>query len=76
MGYTSLTVGGLNARPVKFGMQFDQMYVWVEHETMGGTTPLSFTIVGTGHSIGTDYKHVETIFDGDYVWHLYYRHGL
>lgn len=76
MGYTTITISGTTPKPVKFGMQHGQPYVWVEHELMGGSTQMEFAIVGTGHSVNLEYTHVDTSFDGDFVWHLYYRRGI
>jgi hypothetical protein len=71
-GYTSILAGGPGARPIKFGMQHGIMRVWIEHLMVSGSTSLQFLIVGTGQSIDSDYVYVDTIFDGEFVWHLYY----
>jgi hypothetical protein len=71
-GHTSIIAGGLHARPIKFGMQQGIMCVWIEHLMMGGSTSLQFLVVGTGQSINSNYVYVDTIFDGELVWHLYY----
>lgn len=73
LGYTCLTVPGDNVKPLKCAMQHGQYYVWIEHEFAGSSTLLDFQVVGTGHSIGSEYTYVGTTFDGEFVWHLFYR---
>ena len=29
-----------------------------------------FVIVGTGRNFSNNYKHVKTVIDGDFVWHI------
>jgi len=71
-GYTNILVGGMWAKPVKVGMQNGAMKVWIEHTMMGNSTPINFIVVGTGQSIMPNYTYLDSIFDEDYVWHVYY----
>ncbi len=59
------------AKPVHFGVQGGQMFVWVEHGLGPVSTSVSFCVVGTGHPIPDGFEHVQSIFDGPFVWHLY-----
>lgn len=60
------------AKVVHFGKQGSLYCVWVEHPISGRPdTTITFYVVGTGHPIPEGYEHVQSIFDGPFVWHLY-----
>jgi hypothetical protein len=73
LGYNCLTVPGENVKPLKFARQLGQYYVWIEHEMTGSSTLLDLQVIGTGYSIGSEYSHIDTMFEGEFVWHLFYR---
>lgn len=55
--------------------QFGEPHIWCEVETLAGTEPRLFSIIGTGHEIpsGEGFQYVGTFQQagGKLVWHLY-----
>jgi hypothetical protein len=46
--------------------------IWVEFDPRAAKDTLfNFKIYGTGHPIPKDACHVQTFFEGAFVWHLY-----
>jgi hypothetical protein len=60
---------------LKAGIQNGELFVWALVDP-NETTHIErlFEIVGTGHSFEHGYlthRHVDTIFDGPFVWHIW-----
>lgn len=56
---------------VHFGLQHGVPYVWTEVPE-GKEAHVTFVILPTGYTIiDENIKHVQTIQDGEFVWHLY-----
>ena len=52
---------------------YDNIAVWVELDPTLPLIPYRFSVYGTGHRIHADNEtYVGTVFDGKYVWHVYY----
>ena len=53
------------------------LMLWIEHERpddpgrVGGRTPTTFHVFGTGEPIPSAYEHQGTIHVAPYVWHIY-----
>lgn len=53
------------------------LMLWIEHEDpddqgrLGGRTPTTFHVFGTGDLIPNTYQHQGTIHVAPYVWHIY-----
>jgi hypothetical protein len=66
-------------------MQGDKLCVWAEVEANWPLTDREFKVVGTGHEIdfATDaysdshteshFKYINTVMQGPFVWHIYWR---
>lgn len=57
---------------VKFGIQGTTLTIWATNE-WAEERDEQFLIIGTGWDDVYAYSHVETIFVGQYVWHLLKR---
>jgi len=56
-----------------FGMQNKIICFWALVDVGIVTTVRKFKVVGTGHDIDqefSDVKHLATVFDGPFVWHI------
>lgn len=64
---------GVGARPVKVGMQYNKVVIWIEFEDLVVTESeyRVFKAFPTGGEIPSNAKHIDTIFDSGYVWHVY-----
>jgi hypothetical protein len=53
-------------------MQNDTPTLWAEVDPDNATEERLFTIIGTGHSVNSNFpNYLGTIQDGNYVWHIY-----
>lgn len=62
------------SRLLKIGMQNGKIALWFEVETeMAYEETKTFSVFGTGQSIPEHvcYIYIDTVFDGDFVWHVY-----
>lgn len=59
------------AKPVLFARQGEMLYAWIEHPREAEEVTLAFVVVGTGHDVPDGMEHVQSLVDGDFVWHLY-----
>lgn len=59
----------------KFGIQSGVFTVWSPMESELQKTTHGLMIVGTGHEYPAAYRHVESIFDRSFVWHLVRKSG-
>ena len=60
------------AKILKVGMQRDTPTMWALINPETKTESRNFVVIGTGDEFDdTDMKHVETFFDGPFVWHLF-----
>ncbi len=54
------------------GRQRDQFYVWLEVQpTDLPDVMYGIEIFGTGHEIGPNFQHLQSMQDGGFVWHVY-----
>lgn len=59
-------------RFLKAGILKDHLYVWYLVDGSSPKMNVDYLIMGTGHIIREkQMKHLETIFHGAYVWHLF-----
>ena len=58
---------------LKAGKQGDQWVVWLEvNLAVDEKVSLNLVVRGTGwHFEGRGSQHIDTVFDGDWVWHVY-----
>jgi len=54
-----------------FAEQHEILTVWMEVDTSNNLRPQEFIIVGTGRPVPADVRHLESCFNGPFVWHLY-----
>lgn len=47
--------------------------IWVEVDTDKPVKPREFMIFATGSKVPDEWKHVGTLLDGPFVWHIYER---
>lgn len=61
------------ARILHAGMQFRDICVWYVCDPASSLTDRTFIVYGTGHEMKEDeyYRHVNTIQDGPFVWHVF-----
>lgn len=52
-------------------MQGDQICVWFQVEPESPPITHTWLVVGTGHPIVDEARHVGTVFDGAFVWHIF-----
>ena len=50
------------------------LYIWVECDPVNFDDDelFKFHIIGTGHKVPEDYIYLDTVFEGIFVWHIYY----
>lgn len=66
--YVSMPQG---ARIVHFAMQDDQPCMWARVDPLAAMLQREFWILGTGHDISDNLKHIGTTLHGAFVWHLF-----
>lgn len=59
------------AHILKAGMQNGEVFIWAEVDSSQPTEERSFCVCGTGHLIPKKSCYIDTVFDGDFVWHVY-----
>jgi hypothetical protein len=59
-----------DAKIVMVGDQQGAITIWFEHDN-GPLTTRTIYIHGTGHHIPAGRKHVGSLQQGEFVWHLY-----
>lgn len=61
------------AKVLHFGPQHLQLKVWIEVDIDAPVFDRHFVIIPTGGEVPSDVNpaHIQTCFDGGYVWHLY-----
>ena len=60
------------ARPIKVGMQYGKVVIWIEFDTsVQENIGREFAAFATGDVIPYNTVHIDTIFDSGYVWHVY-----
>lgn len=59
------------AKIVHVGEQTGSICIWFECDTDQEVKSRTFCILGTGHPIPPDGKHVGTVIMGTFVWHVY-----
>ena len=55
----------------RFDQQGEDLFIWLEVDTIGEPAIRTYCIVGTGHSIPLYAEYRGTCFAGPFVWHLY-----
>ena len=56
---------------VLFAMQGNHPHVWMRVEPGQPEVERRIQVVGTGHEIPGDWRHVGSLQDGPFVWHLF-----
>jgi len=56
---------------VKVGVQGPKICLWAEVNPEEAESEYHYKFVPTGAKITSNMRHVETFFDGPFVWHLY-----
>ena len=64
-----------NARILKVGMQDDIPCLWASVDPYAEREHREFTTLGTGSLIPDRWEYVGTIFDRQYVWHVFETFG-
>lgn len=70
-GPQSILMHGDNGRPIHFGEQGGQLFIWME---VVETLPLTYNnywLAFTGDAVPGEAAHVGTVQVGALVWHLY-----
>jgi len=50
----------------------EENFIWIELDLENAIENVVFHTFGTGHNImNPSYKHIGSIFNGAYVWHIY-----
>ena len=62
-----------NAEILKVAFVNGEYMLWALVEPSDRDKYRTFTAVGTGQPIGDDMQHLETLFEGSYVWHIMER---
>jgi hypothetical protein len=68
--------------PLSVKFQKGDLHLWGETEdTLPRDTLLEIAIIGTGNAMpknSPDYywRHLGTVMDGRFVWHIYYKHHM
>lgn len=60
-----------NAKFVHFGIQGNETFAWFEVNPNLPSVMKHIRVYGTGHSIPETSKHLASLQDGPFVWHLY-----
>ena len=64
----------LGAVVISVGKQAEQLRVWVEvDEDVKEEFEYTFYVVGTGHPVPEQSKHVGTVPIDPYIWHIYIK---
>ena len=67
-----LIVLSVDARTIHVGLQNNELYLWAEVSTDALLEQRTIYVRGTGHPfIGTEGRHLGTVMDGLFVWHIY-----
>lgn len=62
----------VDARIIHVGLQDNELHLWAEVSTEGMSEQRTIYIRGTGHPLtGTEGRHLGTVMDGLFVWHIY-----
>jgi len=73
-GTTTFILGGRSFNPISVGMQDDTICVWAEVNTDDKfKSQYAFDIYGTGWAIPDTATHLGSVFEGPYVWHIYFK---
>lgn len=64
------------SRLVLFAIQNGIPHVWADVITGNQNEVRRLAIHGTGHPVGTLSRHIGSLQDGPFVWHLYDKDGL
>ncbi|MBY0561523.1 hypothetical protein [Hyphomicrobium sp.] len=60
--------------PLSVGMQGEEMMLWAAVTPGATESEVYVKIVGTGHPCPAEpWKFLGTVFDGRYVWHVFWR---
>lgn len=74
MDQTTIISAGRRFDPVQVGMQKGHVCVWAEVEDgYMLNTQYAFDVYGTGWDVPDTSTYVGSVFDGPYVWHVYYK---
>jgi hypothetical protein len=63
----------LGAKPLYADLQHGEIVWWAEVDPEAPTLRVDVITVGTGWDIPESAKHVGTVLDGAFVWHVYVR---
>ena len=59
--------------PLTFALQNGKVTLWAAVDPKAKMTTYTFYIRGTGYNIPEDAVYLNTIFDGTWVWHIFYQ---
>lgn len=60
-------VGGL----MHLAMQHGEVHVWAAVDPKSRETLTRFHLVGTGGAVDPSWRHLGTVMDGGFVWHVF-----
>ena len=61
----------LNAKPVHVAVQNRRITMWFELDTEEEKVDRHFKVVPTGAEVPEQGTHIQSILDGEFVWHIY-----
>lgn len=63
----------MDAVILKYGCQGNDIFLWAEVDASSPTKKLTFAIFPTSGEVPNlqNYKYQDTVFMGDFVWHIY-----
>lgn len=59
------------AKVVHADVQEGHVFIWAEVDTEANSVLRKFSYFGTGHDIPKNAVYIGTVFQGEYVWHIY-----
>lgn len=60
-----------DAKPVYVAIQNKRVTMWFELDTEEENVERYFKIVPTGSEVPEEGTHIQSIMDGEFVWHIY-----
>jgi hypothetical protein len=65
----------VNFKPLKVEFQGKQLCMWAMVDLLNSKNHFDFYIIGTGQEWfdSTPLEYISTVFQGAFVWHIFYR---
>jgi hypothetical protein len=62
-----------NAEPIHVAIQGGELTLWARVDPNEPVRARVVAVTGTGGNAPSEWLHVGTVFDGDFVWHVWLR---